>query len=108
MQRRYFVGALAAALIAGTRPALAQNENRPRNRGGGGGPSPGVFQVVAVDTDARTIRLRASDGSESTAKVPDGVYELSRLNVGDRIQVNFYVPDAMNPGLRVAGIWPAN
>jgi hypothetical protein len=67
-----------------------------------------VFQVVAIDTDARTLRLRASHGSETTAKVPDGVYELGKLNVGDRIQVSFYVPDAMNPGARVAGIWPAN
>jgi hypothetical protein len=108
MQRRYFVGALVTALVAGTSSALAQNENRPRNRGGGGGSEPAVFRVLAIDSNARTIRLQASDGSETTAKVPEGVYELSRLNVGDRIQVNFYVPDAMNPGPRVAGIWPAN
>jgi hypothetical protein len=108
MNRRTFGTMLAFALIAVGRPASAQNENRPRNRGGGGGQPVDVYQVLAVDTDARTLRLRASDGSESTVKVPEGVYELRKLAVGDRIQVNFYVPDAMNPGLRAAGIWPAN
>jgi hypothetical protein len=41
-------------------------------------------------------------------KVPDGVYELGKLSPGDRIQVNYYEPDDMNPGLRAAGIWPAS
>lgn len=108
MTRRKLVGVLLLAGLAAAVPSLAQNENRPRNRGGGGGQPAGVFRVVSVDRDARTLRLQAADGSVSTVKVPDGVYELGKLNPGDRIQVNFYVPDDMNPGLRAAGIWPAN
>lgn len=108
MKRRKVVGAVfLAGLMAATR-SFAQNENRPRNRGGGGGQPVGVFTVVSIDRDARTLQLRGADGSVSTVKVPDGVYELDKLNPGDRIQVNFYVPDDMNPGLRAAGIWPAN
>jgi hypothetical protein len=108
MKRRDLVGAVFLAGLMTVTVSSAQNENRPRNRGGGGGQPVGVFTVVSIDTDARTLRLRGADGSESTVKVPDGVYELGKLNPGDRIQVNFYVPDAMNPGLRAAGIWPAN
>ena len=108
MKRRHLVTTLVLAGAATALPSFAQNENRPRNRGGGGGQPVGVFTVVSVDRDARTLRLQAADGSVSTVKVPDGVYELGKLNPGDRIQVNFYVPDDMNPGLRAAGIWPAN
>jgi len=77
-----------------------------RNKGGGGGQEPGIYQVVSVDTYARTILLRGADGSTASVKVPGGVYDISKLKSGDRIQVNFYVPDSMNPGLRAAGIWP--
>lgn len=108
MKRRDLVVALFLAGPVMTSPSFAQNENRPRNRGGGGGQPVGVFTVVSIDSDARTLRLQAADGTVSTVKVPDGVYELGKLSPGDRIQVNFYVPDAMNPGLRAAGIWPAN
>jgi hypothetical protein len=108
MNRRDLVLALFLAGPAAIAPALAQNENRPRNRGGGGGQPVGVFTVVSIDRDARTLQLQGADGTVSTVKVPDGVYELGKLSPGDRIQVNFYVPDAMNPGLRAAAIWPAN
>ncbi len=77
-----------------------------RNQGGGGGQEPGVYQVVSVDTYARTVQLRGADGSTASVKVPGDVYDVSKLKSGDRIQVNFYVPDSMNPGLRAAGIWP--
>jgi hypothetical protein len=98
-------GAMAEAQIGtggvGPRPGI-------RNKGGvGGGDEPAVFQVVSVDTSGRVLLLRAADGSTANVKVPEGVYDLSKLNTGDRIQVNFYVPDSMNPGLRAAGIWPA-
>jgi hypothetical protein len=106
MDRRQF--AALFLLAAATSRAHAQRENLPRNRGGGGGPGMGVYKVVAIDTNARTIDVQAADDSVSTVKVPEGVYELSKLKVGDRIQVNFYVPDSMNPGLRAASIFPAN
>jgi hypothetical protein len=104
MHRRQFT---ALFLLAGPAAcAFAQNENRPRNQGGGGGQPMGVYNVVGVDTYARTVDLQAADGSVSTVKVPEGVYELHRLKPGDRVQVNFYTPDAMNPGLRAAAIYP--
>ncbi|HTN48211.1 MAG TPA: hypothetical protein VMK32_02150 [Burkholderiaceae bacterium] len=105
MNRRQFA---AFFLVAGSAAtcAFAQNENLPRNRGGGGGQPVGVYKVLSIDTYARTVDLKGADGSVSTVKVPEGVYELSKLNVGDTIQVNFYTPDAMNPGLRAASIWP--
>jgi hypothetical protein len=106
MHRRQFA---ALFLLAGSAPfAFAQNENRPRNQGGGGGQAMGVYKVVSVDSYARTVDLQAADGSLSTVKVPEGVYELHKLKPGDRVQVNFYTPDAMNPGLRAAAIYPMN
>jgi hypothetical protein len=97
------VGGVAEAQMGdggvGPRPGM-------RNKGGGGGQEPGVYQVVSVDTYAGTVQLRGADGSTASVKVPGDVYDISKLKSGDRIQVNFYVPDSMNPGLRAAGIWP--
>lgn len=108
MNRRRFAAVFLLAAAAATR-AWAQSEVRPRNRGGVSGGQPNaVFQVKSVDTYARAIDLQAADGTVSTVKVPEGVYDLSKLKAGDRIQVNFYVPDSMNPGLRAAAIFPAN
>lgn len=114
MNRRLFTTAAVLGILAaapgwarvggggvGPRPGI-------RNPGGGGGQPVEVFTVVSVDTSGRTLQLKAADGSTASVKVPDGVYDLSTLNAGDRIQVNFYVPDSMNPGLRAAGIWPVN
>jgi hypothetical protein len=106
MHRRQFTALL---LLGGSASyVFAQNENRPRNQGGGGGQPVGVYDVVGVDTYARTIDLQGADGSVSTVKVPEGVYELHKLKPGDRVQVNFYTPDAMNPGLRAAAIYRVN
>ncbi len=106
MDRRRFAAVLLFGGATAT-SALAQLDERRFSKGGGGGPPVPVFQILAIDTDARTLRLKAADGSVSTVKVPDGVYDLSKLNVGDRVQVNLYVPDAMNPGPRASAIWPA-
>jgi hypothetical protein len=66
----------------------------------------GVFVVVSVDTYAQTVRMRGQDGSISNVYVNSNIYDISTLNAGDRIQVNFLVPDAMNPQLAAANIWP--
>ncbi|HQR19245.1 MAG TPA: hypothetical protein PLE54_09390 [Burkholderiaceae bacterium] len=106
MNRRQFAFSFLIAGAVATR-AFAQADDRRRNdQGGGGGQPVGIYKVVSVDTYGRTVQLRSADGSTSTVKVPEGVYELSKLSVGDTIQVNFYTPDAMNPGLRAAAIWP--
>ncbi len=108
MNRRHFAAVLMLAAVT-TTPAWAQSELRPANRGGVASGQPNaVFQVKSVDAYARTIELQAADGTTSTVKVPEGVYNLDKLKKGDRIQVNFYTPDSMNPGLRAAGIFPAN
>ena len=79
MNRRDLVIALFFAGPAAVAPSLAQNENRPRNRGGGGGQPVGIFTVVSIDRDARTLQLQGADGTVSTVKVPDGVYQLGKL-----------------------------
>lgn len=69
-------------------------------------PPPAVFSVVSVDTYGRNLSLQAADGTRRTVLVPEGVYELSRLKPGDRVRVDFIVPDAMNPQPAAAAIWP--
>ena len=70
-------------------------------------PMPQVFEVVSVDSYSRTVRMRAQDGSTDDVHVGEGVYDLSKLKTGQKIQVNFIVPDSMNPKkLAAANIWP--
>jgi hypothetical protein len=104
MDRRRFA---MTCLLGGWSVLASAQIDRRRDQGGGGGLPNGVYTVVSVDGSARNVVLRGADGTQATVRVPDGVYELSKLSAGDRVQVNFYVPDAMNPGLRAAGIWPA-
>lgn len=70
-------------------------------------PPPALFTVVSVDEYARNLSLQAADGRRQTVLVPEGVYELSRLKPGDRVRVDFIVPDAANPQPAAAAIWPA-
>ena len=111
--RRCSLGLLAAALLP---PALAQvgggvggGIGGRRNEGGSinYAPGPAVYDVLAVDADARTVRLRAANGRSGVVEVGESVYDLSRIKAGDRIKVDFVVPDAKNPQLRAASIWPA-
>jgi hypothetical protein len=39
--------------------------------------------------------------------VPEGVYDLARLQPGDRIRVDFAVPSEGDSQLAAATIWPA-
>jgi hypothetical protein len=41
-------------------------------------------------------------------QVGDSVYDLSKLKAGDKIKVDFVIPDEKNPQLRAASIWPAD
>jgi hypothetical protein len=107
--RRVLLGLLAATLLP---PALAQvggGIGGRRNEGGSinYAPGPAVYDVLAVDADARTVRLRAASGRSGVVEVGESVYDLSRIKAGDRIKVDFVVPDAKNPQLRAASIWPA-
>lgn len=104
-RRRLGIFLLLAGLMS-TSGVIAQTELRPRNRGGSGGQPVDTYTVVAIDTDARTLQLRATDGTVSKVKVPEDVFDLSTLNVGDRIQVNFLVPQSSSDPPRASSIWP--
>ena len=113
MITRLFVASLAVMALFFTASADAQRVggvgDRPgfRNQGGvNQGQPPAVYVVVSVDSYAQTVRLRASDGSTADVYVPDGVYDLSKLSDGDKIQVNFLEADGMNNKLSAANIWP--
>lgn len=97
--RRVCVGLLAAMLL---QPLFAQ-----RMVGGGlnYAPKPAVYAVISVDADARTVQLRAEDGRTGGVYVAEAVYDVSTLKAGDRIRVDFVVPDEANKGLRAASVW---
>ena len=103
-------GVLTAALL---QPVLAQ----PTGNVGGGGrrmqdgginyaPQPAVYSVLLVDPRARTVKLRATDGRTGLVNVGESVYDLSKLKPGDRVRVDFIVPEATDKQLRAASIWP--
>jgi hypothetical protein len=114
MNARLLLSSLAALAVFFGASADAQRVggvgDRPgfRNQGGvNQGQPPAVYVVVSVDNYAQSVRLRASDGSTADVFVPDGVYDLSKLNPGDKVQVNFLEADGMNNKLSAANIWPA-
>jgi hypothetical protein len=113
LSRRTWLGAVFATALP---PALAQvgggvggGIGGRRNEGGtiNYAPGPAIYEVLAVDADAKTVRLRAASGRTGVVQVGDAVYDLSRLKAGDRIKVDFVVPDEKNPQLRAASVWPA-
>jgi len=113
MNTRLFLAALAAFLLLFGASADAQRVggvgDRPgfRNQGGvNQGQPPAVYVVVSVDSYAQSVRLRAADGSTADVYVPDGVYDLSKLNSGDKVQVNFLEPDGTSNKLSAGNIWP--
>jgi hypothetical protein len=92
--------------------ALAQRAgdgDRAGRRSQGGGinyaPQPDVYSVISIDTYARTIRMSDADGRTGDVHVAEGVYDLSTLKPGDKIRVDFVVPDAMNSRLSAASVW---
>jgi hypothetical protein len=100
---------LAAMLL---QPVLAQQA------GGGGGQrmqggginyalQAAVYSVISIDSDARTVQLRAADGRTGAVYVAEDIFDLSKLKPGDKIRVDFVVPDATNKKLSAASIWPA-
>jgi len=99
LNRRVCV-ALPAALL--WQPLFAQ-----RMAGGGlnHSPRPAVYTVISVDADERTVQLRAADGRTGTVFVAEEVFDVSSLKPGDKIRVDFVVPDETNKGLRAASVW---
>jgi hypothetical protein len=99
LNRRVRVGLLAALLW---QPLFAQ-----RMVGGGlnYAPRPAVYAVLSVDADAGTVQLRAADGRTGNVYVDEAVFDVSTLKPGDKIRVDFVVPDETNKGLRAASVW---
>lgn len=113
MNTRLLVSFLAVLVLVFGSAVEAQRVggvgDRPgfRNQGGvNQGQPPAVYVVVSVDSYAQSLRLRAADGSTADVYVPDGVYDLSKLNSGDKVQVNFLEPDGTNNKLGAGNIWP--
>lgn len=94
---------LLAALL--WQPSIAQ-----RMVGGGlnYAPRPAVYAVVSVEPDEHTLELRAADGRTGTVSVADTVFDLSQLKPGDKIRVDFLVPDGTDKRLKAASVWPEN
>jgi hypothetical protein len=100
-------------IAAALQPVLAQV-----GAGGGGGgrrvqgqginyaPQAEVYAVLSIDLQDRTVQLRATDGRTGFVHVGESVYDLSKLKAGDRIKVDFVVPDESNNELQAASIWP--
>lgn len=107
------LGLLMVAIIS---LSISQYASAQREGGAGGrrmqggginwAPAPGVFSVVSIDSYNRLVRMRSQDGTSGDVYVGGDIYDLSKLKVGDKIQVNFVIPDAMNPKLAAANIWP--
>lgn len=106
-------GICCALLVAvPVHQALAQRAgdgDRAGRRSQGGGinyaPQPDVYSVVSVDSYARTVRMRAADGRTGDVYVAEGVFDLSTLKEGDKIRVDFVVPDSVNSRLSAASVW---
>jgi hypothetical protein len=101
-----------AASVAVSAPAIALDETTAppaawRNQGGSinYAPRPGVFEVVAVDEYNRVVRLRSRFGAEADVYVDDRIQPVSALRPGDRIEVDFFVPQDSEDRLSAASIW---
>lgn len=109
--KRICVGLLAAMLL---QPVLAQQTGEDDGAGqrmqGGRinyAPQPAVYSVISIDSSARMVQLRAADGRTGAVYVDEDIYDLSKLKPGDKIRVDFVVPDSTNKKLSAASIWPA-
>jgi hypothetical protein len=88
--------------------AIAQRGDGGRRNQDGGinyAPQPGIYTVVSVDSDDRIVRIRAADGNAANVHVGEGVFDVSKLSPGDKIQVDFLVPDGLSNKLSAATIW---
>jgi hypothetical protein len=106
---RLLLGMLVLCFSAGAaEPRVDGTERRWFNRGGGANqaPLPGVFTVVSVDSYSGLVRLRAPDGATENVRVGADTYDISKLKPGDRIQVDFLVPEDSGSPLKAASIWP--
>ncbi|MEJ5992125.1 hypothetical protein WG902_19140 [Ramlibacter sp. PS3R-8] len=126
LQRRTFVSGLgsAAAFLWTAGPARAQRPAHPIARppgvraagaivrgrfgpdsGVASGALPGVYVVVAVDSNANTLRLRDEAGRTADVYVSERMMDLDSLKPGDEVEVDFAVPGPGSTRLEAAVIW---
>jgi hypothetical protein len=98
LNRRIAVGLLAAALVEAV---LAQGINNAS--------PPGVYLVISIDPDNRTVHMRSMDGRTGYVHVPEDVYDLSKLKPGAKIRVDFVAPDGKKSDkVSAAAVWPVD
>jgi hypothetical protein len=85
---------------------LAPGRIYPHTSGvAGAAPSPGVFTVSSVRTRDNIIRLRDADGRSADVYVDSDVFDLSTLQEGDEVAVDFLVPNEGDDQLAASGVW---
>ena len=80
-----------------------------RNQGGGIilAPNDPVLQVLSGDSHSRVVKMRDANGKTLDVQVGEGIYDLSKLKIGDKVQVNFLEPDGLGSNkVKAANIWP--
>ena len=87
---------LAGALVAGRFDASG---------GVAKGASPGVYAVVAVDTQAEALQLRDGDGRTALVYVNGDSFDLESVKPGDEVEVDFLVPEPGRTRLEAGGVW---
>ena len=70
-----------------------------------GGASPGVYVVVAVDTQADALQLRDQTGRTELVHVNERSFDLASLQPGDEVEVDFLVPSPGSTRLEAGGLW---
>ena len=110
LTRRICLGLLAATLLQPVVAQKAGDGGAQRMQGGGinYAPEPAVYSVLSIDSYGRTVQLRAADGRTGTVHVGEHVYDLSKLQPGAKIRVDFVAPDGKSKQLRAATVWPAD
>ena len=102
---------IASALICSTlaHAQYGRGEERPRNQGGSVNMAPAdpILEVVSIDSYARVVTMRGPGGRTVNVQVGQDIYDLSKLAPGQKVQVNFLIPDdGSGKQLKAANIWP--
>jgi len=66
---------------------------------------PGLFTVRGFNVRENMVQLSDADGRTARVLVDPAVFDLSELQVGDEVLVDFVVPASTDAPLRAAGIW---
>jgi len=85
---------------------LAPGRIYPQSSGvAGAAPSAGVFTVSAVRARDNIVRLRDADGRTADVYVDSDVFDLSMLEAGDEVAVDFFVANEGDERVEAASVW---